>query len=138
MRRDMHRSSTLTILIYLLLAAALALPSSRWAVKADSAVTLRSTSTSTNGAGSTSLVLPLPAGTQAGDVLLTQVVINSTSSVITPPAGWNLILTTKSTSSVELATFYKAASDSEPAAYIFTFGASQPATGAISSFAGGD
>jgi hypothetical protein len=99
-------------------------------------IALRSTKTGTNGVGSTSLVLTTPAGTQLGDVLIAHVVVNSASTVITAPSGWSLILITKSSSSVEEATFYKAASASEPASYTWTFGASQPATGAMTSFIG--
>jgi hypothetical protein len=97
-------------------------------------IALRSATIGTNGAGSTSLVLTTPAGTQLGDVLIAHVVVNSASTVITAPSGWNLILTTTSGSSVEEATFYKAASASEPPSYTWTFGASQPATGAMTGF----
>src|SRR5512138_3927508 len=112
--RDMRHFSVLTRTIYLLVACALIVASPPSAASAAPAISLRSTSTGTNGAGGTTLVLASPAGTQLGDLLIAQIVVNSTATVITPPDGWTLILTMKSTSSVEQATFYKAASGAEP------------------------
>src|SRR5512140_3081730 len=138
MTRNSPFGNTLRIAVLLVLVAGLSLFSTRQPVEAASSISIRSTSKGTNGAGSTSLVLSTPTGTQSGDVLIAQIVINSTSSVVTPPTGWTLILTTKSTSSVEEATFYKAATSSEPGNYTWTFAASQPATGAIASLVGAD
>ncbi len=136
MKRNLSSLDFLRITIYLVLVLTLFLPSLGRVVEAASTISLRSASTGTNGAGSTHLVLTAPTGTQSGDVLIAQVVINSASSVITAPSGWALVLATKSGSSVEEATFYKAATASEPASYTWTFGASQPATGAITSYSG--
>ncbi len=121
---------------YLILASTLFFPTPGSVVKAASTISLRSITTGKNGTGSTSLVLTTPAGTQAGDVLIAHVVVNSANTVITAPSGWNLILNTKSSVGVEEATYYKAATASEPATYTWTFGSSQPATGAMTSFTG--
>ncbi len=136
MKRDPFFFIFLKTIFSLILVSTLFLSAPGSVVEAASPITLRSTTGGTNGSGSTSLVLAMPAGTQSGDVLIAQIVINSASAVITAPSGWSLILTTKSSSSVEEATFYKAASESEPASYTWKFGASQSATGALSSYTG--
>jgi hypothetical protein len=136
MNKNFYSWNGCKLAFYLILAAALFFPPARSFVYAASPISLRSTTTGTNGAGSTHLVLVTPLGTQLGDVLIAQVVVNSSSTVITSPSGWTLILTMKSSVGVEEATFYKAASASEPSFYSWTFGASQPATGAVSSFTG--
>ncbi len=119
-----------------LLALAVLIPAPGSVVRAASAISLRSTATGNNAAGSTTLVLAAPSGVRLGDVLLAQVVVNAISTVITPPSGWHLIRTVQSGLAVQQSTFYKAAAGSEPAAYTWTFSASQPATGAINSFIG--
>ena len=136
MKRNIFPRNLPRIGVCLILAATILIPSPRSVVQAASTISLRSTSTATNGSGSRNLTLTTPNGTQFGDLLIAQVVVNSSSTSITAPSGWNLILTTKSGSSVEEATFYKAASASEPNSYTWTFGTSQPATGAVSGFTG--
>lgn len=138
MKRYTGSAKLLHIAIYALLILTLLFPSPPWTAKAASAIALRSTATGTNGAGSTGLILANPAGVQSGDVLIAQLVINSASTVITAPSGWRLIRSTKSSSSVQTASYYKVATASEPASYSWASGASQPATGAISSFTGVD
>jgi hypothetical protein len=76
----------------------------------------------------------VPLGVQTGDFLIAQVVVNSASTIITPPTGWNLILAAKSSSSIAESTFYKVATGSEPVSYTWTFNSSQPATGGIESY----
>ncbi|MGE5074176.1 MAG: DNRLRE domain-containing protein [Anaerolineae bacterium] len=124
--------------IYFIVAAALIFPAAHFDVKAASGIALRAVSTATNGTGSTNLSMAAPTGIQAGDVLVAEVVVSGASTVITAPTGWQLILTTQSGSSVEEATFYRVASASEPVSYAWSFGSSQPATGAISGFMGVD
>jgi hypothetical protein len=136
MKSNVYFFNLLKFVSCLILAAALFFPTPGSVVKAASSITLRSTTTGTNGTGATSLVLTTPAGTQLGDVLIAQVVVNSASTVITTPPGWTLILTTKTSSVFEQATYYKAATASEPASTSWTFGASQPATGGIAGFIG--
>jgi calcineurin-like phosphoesterase family protein len=124
--------------VYFFVAVALIYPAAQAGVKAASGIALRSVSTATNGAGAASLSVTMPAGVQAGDVLVAEVVINNASTAITAPSGWQLILSTQSGSSVKEATFYRVASASEPASYAWGFGSSQPATGAICDFTGVD
>jgi hypothetical protein len=79
---------------------------------------LRAASSATAEA-STSLVLPKPAGTATGDVLIAQVV-NRGNSAITAPSGWTLIRDTPKGTAERMATFYKVAGASEPTSYTFT------------------
>ncbi len=138
MKRGFPLHGLLAAGICLLASLTLVFPLPHAVVQAASAISVRASATGTNGAGSTSLSVANPVGTQSNDVLIAQVVINSSSTVITPPAGWTLIRSVKSSSSVEQATFYKVASASEPASYTWSFGSSQPATGTIASFTGVD
>ena len=57
-----------------------------------SAITLRATSTiAPSGFPVNAAVLPVPTGTQAGDVLLAQVTVSPMLTTITPPAGWTFV-----------------------------------------------
>jgi hypothetical protein len=128
----------ITLAVCLVFVAGLIFLNSLSLVYAASAISFRSFSAGTNGAGSTNLVFAKPTGVLANDVLVAQIVINGSSTVITPPSGWILILNTKSSSSIEEASYYKVAGASEPSSYSWTFGTSQPATGGISSYSGVD
>src|SRR6266568_5162398 len=55
-------------------------------------ITLRAVATGNNGAGGSTLTIGLPAGTQSGDVLVAHVIVRTAGNVITPPAGWQLVL----------------------------------------------
>ncbi len=125
----------------LMLAAGLIVLFSLWpgmatGAQAASLITLRSTASATNGTGSASLAVPKPTGIQSGDVLLAQVAVHSATTAITPPSGWHLIRSLHTDALLEQATFYKAATASEPASYTWSFGTSQPASGAVVSLVG--
>ncbi len=123
--------------IYVLLAAVLVVIAVDAAVvRAASAVSLQSVTTATNGAGATSLNLPKPSTTIAGDVLVAQIAVRGATTAVTAPVGWHLIRSTASSTAILMATYYKVTSSSEPGSYTWTFSASQPATGGISDFVG--
>ncbi|HTP02092.1 MAG TPA: hypothetical protein VMJ64_12020, partial [Anaerolineales bacterium] len=124
-------------LIYVVLAAVLTFSAvSIVAVQAASGISLRSNTTANNGAGSTGLTIAKPAGVVAGDVMVAQVVVNSSTVIITAPSGWMLIRNTAASSAMVMASYYKAATSSEPSSYRWTFSATQPATGGISDYIG--
>jgi hypothetical protein len=107
-----------------------------WAPRADAAVTFRSTSSVQNGAGSTTLTIPVPAGTVAGDVMVLQVDAHG-PQVVTPPSGWT-VLYSGSFNSSYAAAYWRVAS-SEPASYVWNLGAStRAATGQATSYSGVD
>ncbi len=137
MNRHMLWPRLARVSIYLLLAVALVVPSPDAAVvRAASAISLRSVVSGNNGAGSTSLTLAKPSTAVAGDVLVAQMVVMATSTVITAPSGWSLIRATASGTAVEMATYYRVVTSAEPSSYKWTFGATETATGAISDLAG--
>ena len=72
---------------------------------------------------STSLTVAKPAGTTAGDVLLATVSHQGGSGrSISPPAGWTNIPGANASdgSNARIHAFYKVATGSEPASYVFT------------------
>jgi len=65
-----------------------------------------------------SFVIPVPAGTVAGDVLFATVV--ATGTITTTPAGWTQIAKTQPVAGEDLVTWYRVATASEPANYTIT------------------
>ncbi len=102
-------------------------------------IALRASATGTN-TGATSLVLPRPSGTVAGDVLLAAVTVRGTPN-ITPPTGsptWTLVRTDPRVPTFTQAVFWHLAGASEPTSYTFTFDSSQTAVGTIVAYSGVD
>lgn len=96
----------------------------------------------------TTVTIPQPIGVAANDVMVAAIHTgwcNSGSSV-TPPAGWIFIAETGNTgpgcgagsNEIQLATFYKVATASEPANYTFTGSSSQIYVGGIVAYSGVD
>ncbi len=126
-----------SVFIYVFLAAVIAFSAvGIVSVQAASTISLWAKTTANNGAGGTGLTIPKPSGTAAGDILVAQIVVNSGSTTITAPSGWQLIRSTASSVAMVMASYYKVATSSEPSSYHWTFSASQPATGGISDYIG--
>ena len=91
--------------------------------------------------GST-LAVSRPATTASGDVLVASVYARLPgSATITPPSGWSLIRRDSSTpedASLTQALYYRVATSSEPAAYVWSVGSQASAAGAILDFKGVD
>ncbi|MFN8629543.1 MAG: hypothetical protein U0838_04245 [Chloroflexota bacterium] len=88
---------------------------------------------------SASLSIPRPTGTTTGMVLVASVTADGGSGTsITPPAGWTLIRRTDNGTNLALASYYRVATGSESANYVFTISGSQPATGQITQFSNVD
>ena len=96
----------------------------------------------TNTTSGSTLTVPRPATTDAGDVLLASVHARLSGSVsIKPPSGWNLIRRDSSAPdyhSLTQALYYKVAGSSEPASYSWTWSSTATAAGAILDFKGID
>jgi hypothetical protein len=76
-----------------------------------------------------SLVLPRPAGTSAGDVLIAGVAEHEVGAA-TAPSGWKLIRQDKADHDVWLWLYYRVAGPSEPSRYVWKVG-DDAANGAI-------
>ena len=70
--------------------------------------------------GSTSLTLPTPAGTVAGDVLVAQVANRYEAYPLSAPSGWTLIFRDTSGAAVTSALFWRVATATEPSGATFT------------------
>jgi len=105
---------------------------------AASSVGVQGATTAQNGV-SASLSIPVPAATQAGDVLLAIVDIQY-QPTITPPAGWSLVRQDVSSAGNHLvqAVYVHAAGAGEPASYSWSFSAAHAAVGAMVDCAGLD
>ena len=87
------------------------------AVCTGSPVGLRGSST---GSGTTSVTLPTPSGTVAGDVLVAHVAHRDPASSVIPPAGWNTIGTDAVGDQIAASLFWKVVTGSEPAGATFS------------------
>jgi PKD repeat protein/methionine-rich copper-binding protein CopC len=93
--------------------------------------------TSAANTTTTTLDIARPAGTIAGDVLVGLVSIR-TSPVITPPAGWSLVIDTQNGSTIRQAAYVHTVGASEPSTYTWTFSSAMSATGGILAYSGVD
>lgn len=91
----------------------------------------RSTSAIT-AISSGSVALPVPLGTQAGDVLIAMI-NNSGSSAGSTPGGWNWV-TENGTGGDTAAVYYRIATGSEPSTYTWSWSGSALGSGMMISF----
>lgn len=106
---------------------------------AGTPITHRSTSATNPSATATTVAIPAPGGTAAGDVLLARVTVrNDVAAVLTPPTGWTAVLVTQGTYSLRTTVYVHVATAGEPSAYTFTSDVSARLTGSISAFVGVD
>ncbi len=101
----------------------------------SSTITFRGSASGDNGLGGTSLTVPVPAATSAGDVMVAGLAVRG-QPVLTPPAGWSLVRLDPRGTTMEQAVYTKVADGSEPSSYSWTIGASRVAVGAISTYSG--
>src|ERR687891_1850085 len=100
----------------------------------DPAVTYRDAQTATT-AGATSLVINVPAGVQANDLLVAHIARTGNAAISTP-SGWTVAGGTTNGNFIRQETYYRVASGSEPASYTWTWTGSQPAAGGMSAYYG--
>ncbi|MCG8324641.1 MAG: LamG domain-containing protein [Thiotrichales bacterium] len=96
-----------------------------------------------NGVASGTLTVNVPAATQQDDVMIAFITWRSSTPTVTAPAGWTLIRETTQAAggatSNRLASYYRVATNSEPASYSWSFSAAiTGASGGIVSFNGVD
>ncbi|MCK8504205.1 cell wall anchor protein [Myxococcus fulvus] len=77
--------------------------------------------TSASGLATTTLSIPTPVGTAAGDVLVVQLSNReAVAAIATPPAGWTLLRSEQSASAIKSWLFLRVASAAEPSSHTFT------------------
>jgi hypothetical protein len=99
-------------------------------------ITLRSSAGGAN-TSTASLILPKPAGTVTGDVLLAAVTVRGTPT-ITPPSGWTVVRTDTRGTALRQAVFMRVAAAGEPTSYTWTFSQAATAVGTIGAYTGVD
>src|SRR5574341_1355632 len=137
----MHRAAMKALgrfLAGLIVCAAIAIPE-----PALAAIARVGTQSASSGTGSsTSLTVPIPAGTAAGDVMVTVVgVRNATQRTITPPAsgGWVRVLSHFSAAAdYTQEVWFKVAGLAEPANYTWSWGSNDRSLVATVSYRGVD
>lgn len=97
-----------------------------------------STAFSTNVAYS-EVSVDTPADVGAGDILIANITfLGGTGAQITIPDGWNLIEHTNKGNDISIASYWKAATDSEPDEYVWKISPTTRAAGGITRFSGVD
>jgi WD40 repeat protein len=97
-----------------------------------------SVTSANNGGGGTTLVINKSPEVITGDVMVANISVRGgTGTTITPPADWNLVRRTNSTTVLAHATYWKAATGSESSSYTWTI-TSNKASGGIQGFRGID
>ena len=111
------------------------------AAPAQAAVAFQTSSTAQNGSATT-LAIPRPAGTVAGNLLLAQVSFekgsDAGSNAQLTPSGWTMVTRTNQGTDLGTAVLWRVATASEPASYTWTFGQSVKAAGGILRYTGVD
>ncbi|MDQ1492300.1 MAG: hypothetical protein QOJ23_4814 [Actinomycetota bacterium] len=97
-----------------------------------------SASTHNTPATGGSLIVPTPAGLKANDVIIAAITVRGTVTVSAPDATWHLIRSDSNGSSMQLKSYWKTATGSEPTSYTWTFSAPKAATGIITAYSGVD
>lgn len=95
----------------------------------------RSAASAVSTTASPSLTIPTPAGTQAGDVLVTCLAMNG-SSLTAPPAGWTRLAAPTGVSNPRVYGYYKVAGPSEPPSSVWSFAASVTSGGGTAGYSG--
>ena len=130
------------ITLLLLLAMALAITPFNPAFAQTSSIKAESHNTAVNGDAET-LTINAPSGVRAGDVLIAQITYEKGRDAwpITPPSGWNHILTTDAYQGggykdIGQALYWKAATSNEPGSYTWRFVQNVEALGGMIRYSG--
>lgn len=105
----------------------------------EGAPTVRSTATGTANYASTSVTIPKPAGTAAGDVLLATIGHQGgTSATLSAPAGWTAVPGADASdgTNARIRAFSRVATAAEPASYTFTLNRGMSLAGGITAITG--
>lgn len=99
-------------------------------------ITVVNSSTTYSGTATPTAVLPVPAGTAAGDVLVASVAADL-NPAMTPPVGWTPIVSGLSVSTgARLFSYYHVVGASDPASFTWTFSTSVKWGGGITAYRG--
>jgi hypothetical protein len=126
LRKSLGMAALLAVLLVLLVSQA---------ALAD--VAYASQQTASLGSNGTSLVINVPSGTAAGDLLLATISTDGSTSFSTP-TGWTLLNQDSNGTDITLAVFYRVADGTEPTNYTFNWTGSEQAAGAILRYTGVD
>ena len=99
-------------------------------------IAFRSASTGANAVAN-DLVVPTPAGVQAGDVMIAVVDVKATPTVTTP-VGWTPVSNTFNGNAIRQLVYWRVATDAEPASYQWGYTQVRAASGAIAAYTGVD
>lgn len=88
------------------------------------------------------LSIPVPSGTQAGDVMLATLAARPSGTTFTAPSGWTALADTTQSNDItsRMATYWRIATSSEPSSYAWGLGGptSTGVVGNMASFSGAD
>lgn len=88
-----------------------------------------------NGNGAINLQINRPGGLAMNDVMIAAISVRGGSGTgITAPAGWTIVNTIDSGTTLRMAVYFKVATGAEPGSYTWTFSSSQKASGGIVAF----
>jgi prepilin-type N-terminal cleavage/methylation domain-containing protein len=85
-----------------------------------------------------SLDIPVPSGTNVGDLLIAMVALDGSLDGLTAPADWNQLVLESQSGRMHLGVWWKIATGSEGATYTFTWDSSEQAYGSVMRFTGHD
>src|SRR5512144_156487 len=89
----------------------------------------------TQSAGTTSLAIPTPAGVQAGDVMFAALETVSTPKV-RPPSGWKLVQARRSSTTLKVFVYWRAAGSAEPASQVWKLSSPKPVAASVVAYTG--
>jgi hypothetical protein len=130
MRSPSTASAFLALVVALLLTAA---------APAGAAIYYRTSTSVENAGGSTSIAMTVPSGVAVGDFLVADVDATGTAA-ITPPAGWNQLISSQGVGSTFSVVHWRlaTAADVAGASYTWSLGTSRKAVGRLTSYVGVD
>jgi len=102
-------------------------------------IAFRSAASAGSAAG-LSLMVPKPAGTLSGDVLIASIAVRPNTAAITPPSGWTLVrrVDNATGNSSSLAVYWRVAVVGEPVGHTWVLSTSTGSVGSIAAFYGAD
>ncbi|MGH9002077.1 MAG: DUF7594 domain-containing protein [Acidimicrobiia bacterium] len=101
-------------------------------------ISFRSATSDGSNTSRSSITIPRPAGTVAGDVMVASIVLNDDDPNITTPAGWTLVRQDAVLNGVLQGIYVRVAGASEPASYTWTIPDLRRITGGVSTYSGVD
>ena len=101
-------------------------------------VTLEESTLQQEGSNTSSITIPVPSGTQEGDLLIAALVTDGDANGFVADSGWTLIQSGDYNGRVSVGVWYKLAEVSEPSSYTFTWGRNEKALGWMMRFTGHD